>query len=216
MNPNFAEYGTQSMPSPLVLSAPEATVEKVVEVYNGSGSDVTLNRGTVLTRLANGKYQAVATTAVTAEVLAAGSGDPVAIGKTLAHLPIPETVVVTATVSAAAKTGSADVNGKITGDITGSVDPETGRVQLDSFTPDNATNVTVAYTGITKPALVLAEEIAVVDTETETGRVIEAGRLAEDELYIGSTAWGSLAAAVALHVSRALREVGILLGAVEE
>jgi hypothetical protein len=204
------------MPSPLVLSAPEATIRKVVEVYNGSGSEVTLNRGALLARLANGKYQAVATTAVTAEVLFAGAGAAVAIGKTLANLPIPETVVVSATVGAAAKTGSADVNGKITGDITGTVDPETGRVQLDSFTPDNATNVTVAYTGITKPELVLGEELTIANAESEFGQAYEAGQLAEDEIYLGSTAWADLAAAVTLHVRRTLRGLGILLGAVTE
>lgn len=216
MEPNFAEYGTQSMPSPFILSAPEATVEKVVEVYNPAGAEATLARGTVLTRLSNGKFQAVATTAVTAEVLAAGAGSAVVIGKTLANLPVPETVVVTATVGAATKTGSADVNGKITGDITGTVDPETGRVQLDSLTPDNETNVTVAYTGITRPELVLAEALTIDATDSEFGRAIEAGRLAEDELYIGATAWGSVAAAVALHVARTLRRVGILLGEVDE
>lgn len=216
MEPNFAEYGTQTMPSPLVLSAPEATVAKVVEVYNGSGGDLTYSRGTLLARLANGKYAAVATTAVTAEVLFAGAGSAVAIGKTLAHLPIPETVVVTATVGSAAKTGTADVRGKISGDLTGTVDPETGRIQLDSFTPDNATNVTVAYTGITKPELVLGEELTVVDTESEFAQAYEAGKLAEDEIYIGATAWASLAAAVKLHVRRVLRELGIHLGVVTE
>lgn len=204
------------MPSPFVLSAPEATVEKVVEVYNPDGTSLSLNRGTILTRLANGKYQAAAATAVTAEVLAAGAGSAVVIGKTLAHLPVPETVVVTATVSSATKTGTTDARGKISGDITGTVDPDTGRVQLDSLIPDNATNVTVAYTGLDRPELVLAEALTIAATEGEFGRAVEAGRLAEDELYLGSTAWASVAAAVALHITRTLRRVGILLGDVDE
>jgi hypothetical protein len=204
------------MPSPFFLSAPEATVQKVVEVYNPGGTELSLSRGTILTRLANGKYQAAAATAVTAEVLAAGAGSAVVIGKTLAHLPVPETVVVTATVSSATKTGTTDARGKISGDITGTVDPDTGRVQLDSLTPDNATNVTVAYTGLDRPELVLAEALTIDATDSAFGQAVEAGRLAEDELYLGSTAWASVAAAVALHITRTLRRVGILLGDVDE
>lgn len=224
--PNYSLLGTAPDITGLLIGCRDAAVRKVGTVANDGGTAVTYRRGEVLYLADDGYYRpltaamltpAVTVTAVTGEAVGSGTGSLTAFS--LVHTPVvPSSLSLTVAGEAVTTGWTLDAN---TGRIVFTAAPASGAAIVAGYSYfDGYAEAAADKALVVDRVLAVLEEAAAVaaksgDTPGTTPiQLILKGEVAQDLLYLESTAYGSLSAANARKLSSALTASGIVPGAV--
>lgn len=198
MQPLFDDIGSMTNPTHVVLGYSENIVHELLTVKNALGTVHEFTQGEMLALdVATGQYYPITLTIVAStakEKLADATGESQTVSVTLDNMAdgnsvIPGSVTVYGTISTVAKTGTDDGYGNIEGDITGTINYQTGAVALTAAAFDSDTDIEATYAVSESPRAIVkeGEEVEVANGETETVNGYVGGLFDLTQLFVGST-----------------------------